>query len=46
MILLKVIAKLDPTAVDWKKVEKNPNNKYKQGINCNQAIEGCKKLKL
>lgn len=34
LILLKVIHKLDPTAIDWKKVEKNPNNKYKEGINC------------
>jgi hypothetical protein len=29
MVLLKVIHKLDPTVVDWKKVEKNPNNKFK-----------------
>lgn len=34
LILLKVIDKLDNKAVDWKKVEKNPNNKFKQGINC------------
>jgi hypothetical protein len=33
-VLLKVIDRLDPTAIDWKKVEKNPNNKYKEGINC------------
>ena len=44
MVLLKVIDKLDPTAIDWKTVEKNPNNKFKQGINCKIAIEGCKKL--
>jgi plastin-1 len=35
LLLLKVIAKLEPTAIDWKKVEKNPNNKFKMGINCN-----------
>lgn len=29
LLLLKVIHKLDPTVVDWKKVEKNPNNKFK-----------------
>lgn len=46
LVMLKVIDKLDKTAIDWKKVEKNPNNKFKEGINCGQAIEGCKKLKL
>lgn len=44
--MLKVIHKLDNTVVDWKKVEKNPNNKFKMGINCNTAIEACKKLGL
>ena len=34
LILLKVIEKLDNTVIDWKKIEKNPNNKFKQGINC------------
>ena len=29
LVLLKVIAKLEPSAVDFKKVEKNPNNKFK-----------------
>ena len=46
MVLLKVIHKLDNTAVDWKRVEKNPNNKFKMGINCGVAIDGCKKLKI
>ena len=34
MILLKVIDKIDNTAVNWKAVEKNPNNRFKMGINC------------
>lgn len=34
LLLLKVIHKLDNTVVDWKKVDKNPNNKFKAGINC------------
>lgn len=46
LVLLKVIHKLDNTVVDWKKVEKNPNNKFKMGINCNTAIDACKKLGL
>jgi hypothetical protein len=44
--ILKVITKLDPSAVDWKKIDKNPNNKFKQGINCGQIVEACKKLGL
>lgn len=35
LVLLKVIDKLDNTVIDWKKVEKNPNTVFKQGINCN-----------
>lgn len=46
LLLLKVINKLNPTVVDWKKVDKNPNNKFKQGINCSQVIEASKKLNL
>jgi len=44
--MLKVIHKIDDTVVDWKKVEKNPNNRFKMGINCTQAIEAVKRLKL
>lgn len=33
-ILLKVIHKIDPNAVEWKRVEKNPNTPFKVGINC------------
>ncbi len=46
LVLLKVIHKLDNTVIDWKKVEKNPNNKFKQGINCGEALNACKKLGL
>ena len=46
LVLLKVIHKLDNTVVNWKVVEKNPNNKFKAGINCGQVVEACKKLKL
>jgi len=46
LVLLKVIHKLDNTVVDWKKVDKNPNNKFKQGINCGEALNACKKLGL
>lgn len=46
LVLLKVIHRIDETVVDWKKVEKNPNNKFKMGINCNEAINASKKLKI
>jgi plastin-1 len=46
LLLLKVIHRLDNTVVDWKKVEKIPNNKFKQGINCGVAVDACKKLGL
>lgn len=46
LLLLKVMHKLDNTCVDWKKVEKNPNNKFKMQINCNVAIDASKKLGL
>jgi plastin-1 len=46
LLLLKVIHRIDETVVDWKKVEKNPNNKFKMGINCNEAINASKKLKI
>lgn len=46
LVLLHVCHKLDNTVVDWKKVDKNPNNKFKKGINCGVAIEACKKLGL
>ena len=45
-ILLKVIDRIKPGSVDWKRVEKNPNNTFKKGINCNLAIESAKKLGL
>lgn len=44
LVLLHVIHKLDNTVVDWKKVDKNPNNTFKKGINCGVAIDACKKL--
>ncbi len=46
LVLLKVIHKLDPNVVNWKTVDKNPNNTFKKGINCGQVVEACKKLGL
>jgi hypothetical protein len=33
-VLLKVIHKINPNVVEWNRVEKNPNNNFKKGINC------------
>lgn len=44
--LALVMNKIDPTSIDMKKIDKNPNNDFKKNINNNQTIEACKKLKL
>jgi plastin-1 len=46
IIPLKVIDKLKPGHIDWKKVDKNPNNPFKRGINCGLIIEASKKIGL
>lgn len=43
MLLLKVIHKINPNVVEWNRVEKNPNTIFKRGINCQVAIDACKK---
>ena len=44
VILLKIIDKIQPGVVNWKIVEKTPNNPFKITVNCNEVIESCKKL--
>jgi len=46
VLLCKVINKIDDKAIDWKKVDLNPNNDFKRNINNNTAIDGCKNMKL
>ena len=46
IVLCKVVHKIDQTVIDWKRVEKKPTNIFKKGINCEVAIDGCKKLKV
>lgn len=45
-VLAAVIHKIDDKAVDWKKIDKNPNNDFKKNINNNAVIEACKTWKL
>lgn len=42
-VLLKVLDKIHPGCVDWKVVDKKPNNKFKKLINCNEAVNASKK---
>ena len=34
LVLLKVIHRIDNTVVEWDRVQKEPNNVFKRGINC------------
>lgn len=44
VLLLKVIDKVKPGSVNWKKVENPPKNNFAKQINCNEAIDSCKLL--
>lgn len=45
-VLVNVIHKIDEKAVDWKKIDKNPNNDFKKNINNNEVVAACKTWKL
>ena len=45
-VLLKVIHKINPNVVEWNRVEKNPNNNFKKGINCQVAFDAAQALKI
>jgi len=46
LVLLKVMDKLQPGIVSWKKVEKKPKNKFKKISNCNYVVVLGKSLKF
>jgi len=47
LVLLKVIDHIEPGIVDWKKkVELNPDNKFKKLSNCNYAVDLGKQMKF
>jgi len=46
LTLLKVIDKIEPGTVNWKKVDMKPNNKFKKVNNCNYAVVLGKSLGL
>lgn len=45
-VLLKVLERIQPGCVNWKKVEITPKNKFAKLANCNEAIEAAKKCKF
>jgi plastin-1 len=45
VLLLKIIDKIKPGTVDWKKVDPNTKNPFKIGVNCQEVIDAAKKSK-
>ncbi len=43
ILLLKIIDKIKPGTVNWKVVELHTKNPFKLQVNCNEAINACKK---
>lgn len=46
VLLLKVIDKIKPGVINWKKVDLAPKNPFAKLVNCNEAIDACKKIPL
>jgi len=46
IVLLKVLDRIEPGIVNWKKVEMNCNNKFKKVNNCNEAVNVGKNMKF
>jgi len=46
LVLLKVIDKIQPGSVDWKKVALKPKNVFEKAQNCDEAISACNKIKI
>ena len=42
VILCKVVDKIKPGAIDWKRVENPPKNDFGKNGNCGEALNGCK----
>lgn len=46
LVLLKVIDKIHPGSVDWKKVALKPKNMFEKAQNCDEAISAAKKVQV
>jgi len=45
ILLLRTIEKIRPGVINWKIVDKKPNNPFKKTVNCNEVIDASKKAK-
>ena len=45
ILLLRNIEKIRPGVINWKIVDKKPNNPFKKTVNCNEVIDASKKAK-
>lgn len=43
LLLLKIIDKIKPGTVNWKIVEQKSKNPFKLTVNCNEAVDACKR---
>ena len=46
LLLLEILDKIKPGVVNWKIVDKKPNNRYNITVNCNEVIDAGERLKL
>jgi plastin-1 len=46
LVLAKVCDRIESGSVDWKKIDKAPNNDFKKNINNNAVVDACKHMKL
>ena len=44
-LMLRTLDKIKPGVVNWKIVDKKPNNPFKKTVNCNEVIDASKKSK-
>ena len=45
LLLLRTLEKIKPGCVNWKIVDKKPNNPFKKTVNCQEVIDASKKSK-
>ena len=45
IVMLRTLDKIRPGVVNWKIIDKKPNNPFKKTVNCNEVIDASKKSK-
>ena len=45
ILMLRTLDKIKPGVVNWKIIDKKPNNPFKKTVNCNEVIDASKKSK-